>query len=174
MIYWQTDPFTSFTLELNTSGSIYINWKTNTPNRNGIFEIERSTDQQHWTRVQSQPAQLATHFSFLDAQPVKGVNYYRIKLVRESNVRYSTTHKIEIGDEKECFIWPQPASTVLHLRVSFSYGTFEIIDESGRTAQKRSVTGFVTDIPISQLPAGIYFVRIKNHDKIWLKKFVKQ
>ena len=174
MIYWQSDPINSFTLELNTSGSIYINWKTSTPNRNARFEIERSADQQQWKCIQSIPSQLATQFNFLDAQPAKGKNYYRIKLIDERKVQYSATRTLEIADEKDCYVWPQPASAVLHLRVSFSYGTLEIIDESGRTAQKRSLTGYLTDIPISQLPAGTYFIRIKNHDKIWLKKFIKQ
>ena len=174
IMFWQVNPFTSITLELNTSGSIYIQWKTTSAHKNSTFEIERSTDHIKWAVIERITPQLTTQFSFLDGHPEKGINYYRIKLIDSTSVQYSNIHSLEIGDEKDCYIWPQPASTVLHVRASFSYGTLEIIDASGRTAQKRSVTGFVTDIPVSQLPAGSYFIRIKSHDRIWLKKFIKQ
>ena len=170
----QPDPFTSFTIELNTSGSVYIQWKTTADYKNAAFEIERSADQRKWISVHSVRPQLNTQFSFLDDDPLNGRNYYRIKLAAESAVLYSDVRSINIGDETECYIWPQPATDILHIRVSFSYGTLEIIDGSGRTAEKRSITGFRTDVPINHLPSGGYFLRIKTQDKIWIKKFIKQ
>jgi len=174
MMYRQTDPFTSMTLELNTAGSICVQWKTAVPYKNSRFEVERTTNQIKWTTVDRVASQATTQYSYLDGNPETGVNYYRIKLIDGPTAWYSNIQTIEIGDVKDCYIWPQPANQVLHVKVSFSYGTLEIIDASGRTAQKRSVTGFLTNVPTGQLPSGIYFIRIKSHDKVWLKKFVKQ
>ena len=173
LLFYQSDPIHSFRLELNTSGSVYVQWQTNVANAH--FDIQRSKDQKEWSTIQSLPPQLLTQFQFLDAGPLKGINYYRIKLINEKNeVFFSSVTEIELVNTTDCYLWPQPASNVLHVEVPFSYGTVEIIDASGRTSVKRSLTGYRSEIPITQLPNGVYFIRIKNENKVWLQKFIKQ
>ena len=172
-LFYQSDPFTWFQLELNTSGSVYVQWKITTTNAR--FEVQRSHDQKQWTSIHFTSPQLESQYQFLDVSPSKGINYYRIKLVSEKrDTFFSSTKKIELMDATDCYLWPQPATNSLHVEVPFSYGTLEIIDASGRTSVKQSLSGFRSEIRITQLPKGIYFARIKYQDKIWLRRFVKQ
>jgi hypothetical protein len=171
----QTNPFTSFNLELNTSGSVYIYWKTTAGLKNVRFEVEKSTDQKYWQTIESTPSQLTTQFTYIDIKPARGNNYYRIKMIDEKEeCFFSSVRSIQLADQSECRIWPQPASEVLHIDIPFSYATLEIIDASGRTSQKRSVTASRTEISIKEIPAGIYFIRIKYANKVWLQKFIRQ
>ena len=152
---------------------MYVQWKANVANAR--FDIQRSADQKEWTTIKTVNPQIGTQFQFLDPNASKGINYYRIKLINEKNDTFlSSVRKIEWLNTTDCYLWPQPATTVLHVEVPFSYGTVEIIDASGRTSVKRSLSGTRSDIPITQLPRGVYFVRIKNEYKVWLQKFIKQ
>jgi hypothetical protein len=63
----------------------------------------------------------------------------------------------------------------LHIRTSFVDGSIDIIDASGRILQKKPVSAFTTDIPVGQLPGGVYFVRVKyDNNKHAVEKFVKE
>ena len=173
LLFREEDPFTSFTLELNTSGSVYIQWKTNT--RQVDFEVQRSKDQKNWECIQRFSPQLNTQFTYMDIRPLPSINYYRIRMVNEKEEEfYSQVKSLEIGNKAHCSLWPQPARDVLHIEVPFSHGNLEIIDASGRTSRKQSITASQTEIGISELPKGIYFARIRNGNKVWLKKFEKQ
>lgn len=175
LMYSRPDPFQSFNLELNTSGSVYVSWQMSTAIRNVRFEVERSADNKVWNTIEKTSPQLTTQYTYLDGLPLKAVNYYRIKLIRENgDCEYSKVKSIEIANGTDCYLWPQPARGILHVRVSISYGTFEIIDASGRTSQKGSITGFHTEVPMDKLPKGVYFARIKHNNQVWIKKFIKQ
>jgi hypothetical protein len=173
--YSQPNPFASFGVELNTSGSVNVRWQMATETRNVRFEVERSADNKLWMTIEKIPPQLTSQYTYLDGLPLKAVNYYRIKLIKENGYcEYSEVKSIEIANETDCYLWPQPASGILHVRLSFSYGTFEFIDASGRTSKKGTITGFQTEVPIDKLPKGIYFARIKHDNQVWIKKFIKQ
>ena len=171
----QQDPFLSFNLEFNSSGSVYVQWKTTGVYTNMYTEVQRSSDLKTWSCIHTLSPQLQTQFNYFDINPSNGVNYYRIKLTNESNeIFYSGVRQIELINTSDCYLWPQPATNILHVEVPFSYGTVEIIDALGRTYQRTSLTGFRSQITIEQLPKGIYFARIKNENKVWLQKFIKQ
>ena len=171
----QQGPFQSFNLELNSSGSVYVQWKITATYRNVRTEVQRSADLKTWSCIQTISPQLETQFNYLDNNPSKGINYYRITIINQNNETfYSEVKQIELMNTTDCYLWPQPATNILHVEVPFSYGTVEIIDALGRTYQKTSLTGFKSQIPIEQLPKGMYFARIKNGNKTWLQKFIKQ
>jgi len=169
----QPDPFVSFQLELNSAGSVLVQWKTTTPNAR--YEVLHSSDQQRWEIIQHMPQQLTTQFNWMDSKPFRGINHYRITMISANNdTFYTNIQSIEIMSTTDCYLWPQPAKEILHIEVPFTYGTLEIIDASGRTSVKQSLTGYRSEIPIVQLPSGIYFARIKYGNKVWLQRFIKQ
>ena len=173
LLFYQGDPFVSFQLELNSAGSVLVQWQTRTPNAR--YELQRSGDVQKWEIIQHFPQQLATQLNWMDTKPFKGINHYRITMIAaNSDTFYSSIESIEIMNTADCYLWPQPAKEILHVEVPFTYGTLEIIDASGRTSVKQSLTGYRSEVPIVQLPNGMYFARIKYGNKVWLQRFIKQ
>lgn len=80
----------------------------------------------------------------------------------------------EISDDLS--IYPNPAENVLTVK-----GTFEnlsVISVEGKNLLnviKSQTTEEITDVNVSELPAGVYFIKIKVSEKqIVIKKFVKQ
>jgi hypothetical protein len=69
---------------------------------------------------------------------------------------------------------PFTSFDVLHIRTSFTNGTIDVIDVSGRILHKEPVDAFTTDVPVGQLPNGIYFVWVRyDNNKKAVAKFVK-
>lgn len=173
--YRQPGPFTSFEVELNGAGSVNVRWSTLDRTRNVRFEIERSREQKLWNTITVVNAPSQFPYSFIDAYPDKGINYYRIKQVDTSGQYFlSPVKEIYVNKPGELSVWPNPVSDVLHIRTSFTNGTIDVIDVSGRILLKKTVSAFITDVPAGQLPNGIYFVRVRyGNNKQAVEKFVK-
>lgn len=75
----------------------------------------------------------------------------------------------ENGQAEESLVYPSPASNILHIRTK-QPTRVELLDMSGR----RVLTTNRTDIDISDLPSGAYFVRLTTADNITVKRIVKR
>jgi hypothetical protein len=69
----------------NKSTSIKVSWSTASEIDNKLFEIERSSDGKSFKTIgQKSPeynATIISNYAFMDNNPTKGINYYRIKQI---------------------------------------------------------------------------------------------
>ncbi len=68
-----------------------LNWKVNCTSASVVFEIQRSGDGQHFVSIATLSAnQLRCNqpFDYIDEQPLKGINYYRIKIIDADDKSY--------------------------------------------------------------------------------------
>jgi len=78
-------------------------------------------------------------------------------------------------------LYPDPVSGILHTEIKPEKSglfTIEIISVDGRTLKtidKINVPygGTVVNTDVSELSGGIYFIRLRNNNKVWVKKFIK-
>jgi len=76
----------------------------------------------------------------------------------------------EIQQEKQVDIYPNPTSSELNFKGDFIPTSIELIDLNGRVLKKEVQNGKVT---ISELNAGIYFVRFLKDGKVYQEKITK-
>ncbi len=88
----------------------------------------------------------------------------------------------EIFDEQQMLnLYPDPVSGILFTEIKPEKPgifTIEIIGIDGRilkTIDKINIPngGTVVNIDVSKLSGGIYFIRLRNNNKVWVKKFIK-
>ncbi len=88
----------------------------------------------------------------------------------------------ELFDEQQMLnLYPDPVSGILHTEIKPEKpGLFsiEIISIDGRTLKiidniNIPYGGTVVNIDVSELSGGIYFIRLRNSNKVWVKKFIK-
>jgi V8-like Glu-specific endopeptidase len=102
---------------------------------------------------------------------------------RINNWRYYAIKSI-IGDDliienkdlsKKFIVYPNPANNVVHLRSIKNVEVLELIlfDNTGRKCVVQNNFKCSTDIDISSLPNGIYFLSITTNDSITIKKIIK-
>ena len=88
----------------------------------------------------------------------------------------------ELFDEQQMLnLYPDPVSGILFTEIKPEKSglfTIEIISIGGRilkTIDKINIPygRTVVNVDVSELSGGIYFVRLRNNNKVWVKKFIK-
>ncbi|HMC96305.1 MAG TPA: M36 family metallopeptidase, partial [Flavobacteriales bacterium] len=85
------------------SRGILLTWTTATESNSDRYDVERSTDGEHWTRIGTQAAagnsMAMLEYDFLDDAPKTGVNYYRLHMFDlDGSQTYSSTVSAEWKD----------------------------------------------------------------------------
>lgn len=161
-------------------------WNCASENNNDYFTIERSSDGKNWTVLTTVDgagySQSLTHYSTIDPMPLMGINYYRLMQTDFDGTKrkYKT---ISISTEVEIEnlfsdVYPNPTDNSFY----FNYGgkdfksmiEVSVYNTAGQLMISNSFDTFNStqsiEIETSELPTGIYYVSIKQNDKIEMKK----
>ncbi|MBL0202697.1 MAG: hypothetical protein IPP81_21825 [Chitinophagaceae bacterium] len=154
-----------------SNGNHLLNWKVtciSTPS--ATIEIERSADGQNYSSIYSIVAtavRCQQPFNYTDNQPVKGINYYRLKMTDvDGKITYSTTVTLinAVKGIDVMNIAPNPiVNGAFNVKISTAEKTpmeLVITDMQGRILQKQAVNmiaGF-NQVPmnVQNLAAGTY------------------
>ncbi|MDD5570169.1 MAG: T9SS type A sorting domain-containing protein [Bacteroidales bacterium] len=74
----------------------------------------------------------------------------------------------------EIHIYPNPANTQITIEFSSQYSVVSIYNLSGQEIKKLRAMSHELRVDISNLPSGIYFVKVVNEDGVSVGKFVKE
>lgn len=165
----------SFTGKAVAEG-IRLDWKTTNEVNTSHFDMERSDDGQFFsrqTRVMASGVSGRLHlYSSVDANPMKGINYYRLKMTdRDGKFTYSPLLKVEnrVNEITGISISPNPASggqIRLQLPSGYSNVTLEVISPEGKVLGTASGNSSTLSEVLTQiarkLPAGVYQVVVSD------------
>ncbi len=94
---------------------VELKWETNTEVNNDEFIIERSADKENFTEIGRVKAagnsNVAVNYEHIDAQPLKGMNYYRLKQTEtDGTYTYSNIVEVRYGIEVTgtIYVYPNP------------------------------------------------------------------
>ncbi len=85
-----------------------------------------------------------------------------------------TASILERKQSKEFNISPNPVSTALHLGNTSQIEMLQIIDSRGNAVISHSTMDIATIISVEHLPKGIYLLRIKDQDGVFVTKIFKE
>lgn len=175
--------FISFTGKIQQQTSV-LNWDASMDDSHGTFIVERSNDKNNFSEIGQVNGSIAP-FSFVDKQPLPGINYYRIRQVaKDGSFKFSTT--VVLNHQRgsvQTKLYPSVTSGSITIEVSVGTNKklrFDYIDEYGRMIMQNQIQTVTGSNRISQnvsmLSAGIYYVKIVNeqNELISVEKFVKQ
>ena len=150
-----------------------VKWATATEQHSAYYVIERSPDGQDFAPIGTIAAagesQHRIDYRFLDAFPLRGANYYRLRQV-DTDGAYELTSVtvVFMGQETSTpVVFPNPTADLLN--VSFTMpvdGTayFQIIDASGRVVRDRDLDlergPRTVPVNLNGLAAGPYELRV--------------
>ncbi|MEO8412940.1 MAG: S8 family peptidase [Ginsengibacter sp.] len=154
----------------NTEGTVNIlNWKVNCTNNSATFAVERSNDGTNFNSIGtlSTIAQngCLLPFTFKDAAPFPGKNYYRIKITENTgDIVYTNIIVLQNDNQLITRVYPTVINKGSGVWVSFSgiKGTLSITDALGRKIVNRKVANGVQSINPGLDNAGVYFYTIKD------------
>lgn len=141
------------------------------------YDVERSADGRQFIKLGSLPVKGNTNinsYTWFDAQPVTGDNYYRIKaLSKNATVQYSATIKLAAGIDANTgvFVYPNPVyDKAIHLKLNnLQAGSYNIsvYNVAGQKVAQRTYThngsSAAIVLPANDMAPGMYKVIIKNN-----------
>jgi hypothetical protein len=160
----------SFTLtkESSESGDIsLLNWSTTAESNSESFQIERSFDGRSWNQIHTLSAQGEStdliNYAFIDAAPLNGKNYYRLKMIDiDGTYMYS---RILVGEFSKAItpVYPNPASRNIFFTNYKEIQGVKIYNAIGREVlHVKNVSSEGLDV--SRLSQGIYITVITLSD----------
>lgn len=170
--------------------SVDLNWKTASEKNNDYFNVERSTDVEHFTFI-GQVASKAgrgnstTELSYYlnDNNVKEGTYYYRLKQVDfNGKFNYSGIVSVVIdGQQNNVFsIKPNPTantSDVIYHCNSSQNATINVYDSRGRMVIMKTINCIkgenVTNIDLSGQPEGIFYVTLTTAENVYKSKLLK-
>jgi hypothetical protein len=129
---------------------VCLDWQTATESNNAYFDLERSLNGSDFTQLQriyaSQPnSQTKQRYTASDNQPIKGLNYYRIRQADlDGSYEYFPVIAVEyLSGIKSCRIFPMPNGGEFNIEVN-GYGNADAIilvqDNFGRVVFQATST----------------------------------
>ncbi len=154
--------------------SALLEWTTETEQNNAGFEIERSRDNRFWQPVGfikgAGNSVTSVSYRFLDKQPFKGANYYRLRQTDlDGSARYSKVVYLHFEEGKQgAVLYPNPAKdrVMLLMEPGTKVESIKIISMDGRIIRTFRPPDIIEGTPLSVnvagIPKGIYMVQMQT------------
>lgn len=142
-----------------------LKWTTSCEVNNGYFQLQRGTDGLRFSDIATLSANNNSasdqNYSYQDLNPVKGMNYYRLKQVDINGaITYSKVIAVIQGSNmKQLIAFPNPVSGgQLNLQLAES-GLVTIYNHTGGLLYSRLLPAGSNQVDVSRFANGIYNVR---------------
>jgi len=152
------------------NAGIAVDWTVATQINISNYEIEKSVDGRTFTKAGTVSASGGSGYNWLDASPVAGNNYFRIKAnSKNGSAQYSQVVNVRIGKEKNTFTVianPVQNKMVMLQMEGVDKGTYtmKFFNQTGQLVNSKTINhagGSATEaISIGSLAKGIYQLSI--------------
>jgi hypothetical protein len=161
--------------------SIVLNWATASESNNKNFEVLRSSDGKSFKSIGSVDGAINSNeevkYSFVDANPLGGVNYYKLKQ-NDLDGKSSYSEVIAVNsklEETKLAVYATNSINVSITSPNKTNGKLSLFDTTGRLIETKNVSlenGFNTVILNQNLNKGIYFVTLESEGQVYTQKFM--
>ncbi|HLK27676.1 MAG TPA: T9SS type A sorting domain-containing protein [Puia sp.] len=173
--------FENITATAQNDQSVSISWTVSEQKNNKGYYIEHSTNGSDWNEL-SFVAINATFgtakYDFIDNNPTKGANYYRIHEVDlDGSGSYSEVKLVNMQNAAVNYVqvWPNPAKDVIKIQNNNDFSVARIYNQSGSLISEARLKSGTNTINVSSLSFGAYIVNVKDaNGKSYNQKFIKQ
>jgi hypothetical protein len=180
--------FSKFIVKTHQDGKL-LHWRTETELNNKVFEIERSNDMQNYNVIATVDGQgnssIPIDYEYLDKNPLKGQNYYRIKQVDfDGKYSYSVIRRADhiIEGVQIHSVFPNPAHQQVTLEIfseRLAQTTIAVYNSLGVEVQRQSkrLNRGWQNVPLnlSNHPGGLYKIVLDiENSGVIVKKILLQ
>ena len=161
-----------------------LDWTTAIERSAFSFTIQKSNNGKDFTNIDILSATgNNTHYSYIDNEPLKSINYYRIKMINEDGkFYYSPIKSIDNNSPLSINVYPNPASNNLTVKLSVdldapilvSIKTIDGILVMQKSITLSNVNKNTTNFNISALAKGSYLIIASIGNEEVVMKFEKE
>lgn len=172
----------SFTATKQANG-IQLSWTTTSESNNSHFDVLKSNDGQNWTLLTTVQgngnSDKVINYSYVDANPFNGANYYQLKQVdRNGTTDFSEITSVNFNLQNENSLAVNYTDGVLRVFINTAKAekvSVVLYDLNGKmvTSQKAFVNNGNNQVEIPvRLTAGTYVVTVKGNNSVSATKLI--
>jgi Secretion system C-terminal sorting domain len=160
-----------------------LKWQTTSEKNNALFNIERSSNGETFNKIGevkgNGTTNVAQTYTFMDASPVKGLNYYRLRQVDfDGTETLSKTVSVNFDGKgsSKIKVYPTLVQDVVNVE-NTEGGKAEIAvrDVAGRLILTQNTDGPTNQaLNLGSLSRGLYLLSVRSNDGIETVKIYKQ
>ena len=162
------------------ASNVNVKWTTTSEINNDFFSVEKSLNGTEWISIGKVKGagntESLTNYNFVDANPVAGIQYYRLKQTDvNGEFTYSSIAPVNFSANTTAHlnIFPMPASNFINVELpGASEMTVAIYNSNGQKVFE-STSGSLLNIDIQDFNAGLYIVEVKADNNVLSSKFLK-
>jgi len=162
------------------SGAVQCNWITATERNTDYFLLEKSTDGIHFETLGERQAagnsNTVLEYTFSDATPEPGINYYRLRSVdMDGTTEYSEIVSCMFNPSPGIAMYPNPANQWTTVLTPDGFEEIVLTDAGGHIIDRVAGTQLAEaqTLKLSAMPDGVYFVCIRSRETVTIKKLQK-
>ena len=158
------------------STGITVNWNVLNNDAGYTYVVEKSSDGVHYTSIGTVLGSNKGGYSYVDAVPFSGKNYYRIKATSSTgSVKYSDIVLMQQSDIALINIYPNPVVEMLNISGLKGNSELRIVNANGQVVLKQNTNVNSLGVDVSKLVTGNYIIEVLVEDrKITSKMFIKK
>ncbi|MBK9449980.1 MAG: T9SS type A sorting domain-containing protein [Bacteroidetes bacterium] len=160
--------YRTFDAALNDDHSVRLDWTTESETDNSLFNIERSHDGVHYSKIGSLEASggtaAAKAYNFNDHQILEGTAYYRLQQQDlNGSSAYSEVRMVTAADDDgfEISAFPNPVATQLTVSGNTLGTTAKLFDVTGKLVLQQSLDDRST-IDVATMEQGVYLLQVSD------------
>ncbi len=163
----------SFTSSVNNN-KVLLNWSTSSEKNASNYVVQRSSNNADWENIGVVTAagncNINTYYSFIDEEPVNGINYYRLaQNDLDGNQNHSKTITTNFRNSNNLLnVFPNP---VLNGSLNISLNknaTIYLYSNSGSKLMEKTLSAGQHYIDVSKFAKGNYFIKMDKETEVFI------
>jgi hypothetical protein len=151
-----------------SDNNILLSWNSSPENNTIAFDMEHSTDGIHFSSIASVTTVLTSagshHYSYTDAYPVAGINYYRMKqITADGNFAYSPIISLKVNSVTNFSLFSSLHKKELLVTV-LKNDLLTIYNATGQLVQTIAVKPGSHTISTAAMAKGVYLLHSKEYN----------
>jgi hypothetical protein len=166
-------------LAFSQKNTVLLTWQTATEINNKGFEVEHSTDGRNWKPIGFVPGNGNTlenhHYTFVHLDPIVSQNYYRLRQM-DFDGKETVSKTVSVFFDNGIVTRPRLFPTVTEGLVTIKndgedVGKVTVFNAGGQSVM--TLAG-ATQLDLSGLKAGVYFVQVKSANTIFTERIIRR
>jgi hypothetical protein len=159
-----------------------LDFKTDKESGVCCFDIEKSNDGFNFYKIGTLPAKNNSgiqSYTFIDSGATGKKQFYRLKIKGiAGQFDYSNIQQLQNNTSTEILVFPNPTTDVLQLQLNKVYDKMhvQVVNAAGQVVKQFILlaSSQTISIPVQNLAAGQYWIRLQSGDEKQVLQFVKQ
>ncbi|MDI1233075.1 MAG: T9SS type A sorting domain-containing protein [bacterium] len=153
--------------------TVDLNWQTASEENNKYFEVMYSTDLVNWKTIgvlNSKGSSDQLNSYFMIHNKTNAINYYKLKQVdNDGKYAFSDIKVVKFNEgNNNVVVYPNPSAGIVTIQ-NATDANYQVIDITGKVIMNGT---FNNSIQLSNLPKGLFVIRVESEEGVHTEKII--